>query len=218
MAERLAEVRERISRAGAGSRPVTVVAVTKGFGPATVEAAARAGLMDLGENYAQELVAKAVGAPPGVRWHFLGALQANKLARLARHVQLWHGLDRQQAATELARRCPGAAVLVQVRLPGSSLPRRGADVEEVPGLVEVALGAGLDVRGLMTLGRPGAEPEEARAWFHQVAGLAARLGLRELSMGMSADFELAVAEGATIVRLGQVLFGPRPPARSRSSV
>ena len=108
VAERLAQVRDRIAKAGASPSSVRVVAVTKGFGPEAVEAAVRAGLLDLGENYAQELVSKASTAPAGVRWHFLGGLQRNKLACLAPHVHLWQGLDSVEGALALARRRPAA--------------------------------------------------------------------------------------------------------------
>jgi hypothetical protein len=192
---------------------VTVVAVTKGFDVGTVAAAVAAGLPDIGENYAQELLAKLAGAPPGVRWHFLGALQRNKLARLAPHVHLWHGLDNEPAAAALARRSPGAAVLVEVRVAGT-VPRRGVSPADVPALVDAARAAGLDVRGLMALGPARGDAAEVSACFRRVARLAGALGLKELSMGMSADFELAVAEGATVVRLGEALFGPRPPRAS----
>ena len=230
VAERLAQVRDRIAKAGASPSSVTVVAVTKGFGSEAVEAAVGAGLLDLGENYAQELLSKAATAPAGVRWHFLGGLQRNKLARLAPHVHLWHGVDSVEGALALARRRPAAAVLVQVRAtaadgsggPGAGnlagdggqarAPRHGARVSEVPALVESALAAGLDVRGLMAVGRAHAAREEARRSFRDVASLASSLGLSEVSMGMSADFELAVAEGATIIRLGRALFGQRPSA------
>jgi uncharacterized pyridoxal phosphate-containing UPF0001 family protein len=230
VAERLAQVRDRIAKAGASPSSVRVVAVTKGFGSEAVEAAVGAGLLDLGENYAQELLSKASTAPSGVRWHFLGGLQRNKLGRLAPHVHLWHGLDSVEGAIALARRRPAAAVLVQVRAQGAGesdrpgegnlagdggpvrAPRHGASVSEVPALVESARAAGLDVRGLMAVGRAHAAREEARRTFRDVAGLASTLGLSEVSMGMSADFELAVAEGATIIRLGRALFGDRPPA------
>jgi uncharacterized pyridoxal phosphate-containing UPF0001 family protein len=230
VAERLAQVRDRIAKAGVSPSSVRVVAVTKGFGSEAVEAAVGAGLLDLGENYAQELLSKASTAPSGVRWHFLGGLQRNKLARLAPHVHLWQGLDSVEGALALARRRPAAAVLVQVRatVPGESdrpgegnltddgrpdrAPRHGASVSEVPALVDSARAAGLDVRGLMAVGRAHAAREEAQRTFRGVASLASTLGLSEVSMGMSDDFELAVAEGATIIRLGRALFGERPPA------
>jgi PLP dependent protein len=211
VAERLADVKHRIARAGAPPGSVTVVAVTKGFGPEAVAAAVRAGVNDIGENYAQEMLGKLSAARSDVRWHFLGELQRNKLARLAPHVYLWHGLDTSTGADALAQRRPGASVLVEVKL-ASGGRRRGIAAEEVPALVSHALGAGLDVRGLMAVGPPRATRDEVRAGFRRVAGLAGSLGLRELSMGMTADFELAVAEGATIVRIGRALFGRRPTA------
>lgn len=211
VAERLTAVRERIARAGAAPGSVTIVAVTKGFGPDAVVAAVHSGVADIGENYAQEMLAKLPDVPSEVRWHFLGALQRNKLARLAPHVYLWHGLDTTTGAEALARRRPGATVLVQVKLAEGGR-RHGVVPAEVPALVSHAAAAGLEVRGLMAVGPPGATRDEVRAGFRRVAGLARSLGLRELSMGMTADFELAVAEGATIVRLGRALFGPRPTA------
>ncbi len=114
VAERLALVRDRIGGAGAAPESVTIVAVTKGFGPEAVAASVRAGLYDIGENYAQEMLRKLDSAPPGVRWHFLGELQRNKLARLAPHVYLWHGLDNDAGC-----RRAGQAI------PGCCRPRRG---------------------------------------------------------------------------------------------
>ncbi len=210
VAGRLAEVRARVAARGVPPGRVTVVAVTKGFGPSAVRAALGAGLVDLGENYAQELVAKAAAVPGAARWHFLGPLQSNKLARLAPLVTLWQGVDNQAALEALARRAPGAAVLVQVQLaPGPG--RRGAPPERAQELVAAGRDLGLAVRGLMAVGRPGATAGEQARDFASVAALAGRLGLGELSMGMSDDFEVAVAEGATMLRLGRVLFGPRPP-------
>lgn len=212
VAERLAEVRERIARAGGGPEHITVVAVTKGFGPDAVVAATSAGIWDVGENYAQDLLAKAPLAPAGARWHFLGEPQRNKLARLAPVVHLWQALDSEARARALAQRCPGAAVLVEVRVvdePG----RHGVAMDEVPGLVEVATGQGLEVRGLMAVGPAGDAPA-ARRCFRTVAVMASKLGLAVVSMGMSADYEIAVAEGATMVRLGRALFGPRPPVHN----
>ncbi|HTW10920.1 MAG TPA: YggS family pyridoxal phosphate-dependent enzyme [Acidimicrobiales bacterium] len=209
VAARLAEVRARIERAAGGPAPVTIVAVTKGFGPEAVAAAVGAGVEDLGENYANEMLAKAPMAPRSVRWHFLGEPQRNKLARLAPHVYLWHGLESGAQAHALARRRPAAKVLVQVNLAGGAR-RHGAAEEDVPTLVGEASAAGLDVRGLMTVAPRSEDRDQARHCFRRVARLARDLGLAELSMGMSGDFEVAVEEGATIVRLGRALFGYRP--------
>jgi pyridoxal phosphate enzyme (YggS family) len=211
VAVRLALVRERIAQAGGAPGSVTVVAVTKGFGPAAIVAAAAAGLYDIGENYAQELLSKVSAVPSGVRWHFLGELQRNKLARLAPLVYLWQGLDTAAGADALAKRRPGAAVLVEVKLANGG-SRHGVAPKEVAALVGHAADAGLDVKGLMAVGPPGATREEVRVSFGGLAAMASSLGLSQLSMGMSADYDLAVGEGATMVRLGTALFGPRPGA------
>jgi uncharacterized pyridoxal phosphate-containing UPF0001 family protein len=199
-----------------------VVAVTKGFGVAAVEAASAAGLHDVGENYAQELAEKAGAASPtdGRRWHFLGRVQRNKVRTIAAAVHLWQGVDRVAAGAEIAKRAPGARVLVQVRIDGAgsvgrngsgATDRNGCDPGEVPALVERLDGMGLDVRGLMAVG-PAGPPELARAGFRQVAALADKLGLAERSMGMSEDLGVAVEEGSTMVRVGRGLFGARPIA------
>lgn len=214
VATRLAEARGRIADAGVDPTAVTVVAVTKGFGPEAVAAAATAGLLDLGENYAQELLAKAPGAPAGARWHLLGAPQRNKLAALAPVVHLWQAVDRRAVLEGLAARRPGAAVLVQVNV-AADPAKHGCTPAEAPDLVGVGRDLGLDVRGLMAVA-PAGDPGAARRCFAELAALGGRLGVAELSMGMSDDYELAVAEGATLVRLGRALFGPRPgppPAR-----
>lgn len=208
--ERLGTIRERIDAVAAGPGQVAVVAVTKGFAAQLIPIAVEAGLTDLGENYAQELVSKAVGAPPSVRWHFLGALQRRRVPSLAAHVALWETMDRADAADVVAARQPGAAVLVQVNLIGDP-GKLGCAPYNAPKLVEHCRGQGLDVRGLMTVG-PASDPVGARRAFRELAAMADDLGLAELSMGMSDDYEIAVAEGATSVRLGRALFGPRPSA------
>jgi pyridoxal phosphate enzyme (YggS family) len=206
VAERVAAVRERI--AGAGGGGVTLVAVTKGFGPEVVAAALAAGVADIGESYAQELASKAeVVDPP--RWHFVGRLQANKVRALAGTVDLWQSVDRPRVVDELARRAPGAKVLVQVDVTGEP-SKGGCPPADVPALVERAATAGLEPRGLMAVG-PLGPPEEARSGFRALVALADRLGLPERSIGMSGDLEVAVQEGATMVRVGTALFGPRPP-------
>jgi PLP dependent protein len=206
VAERVAAVRARI--AGAGGEGVTLVAVSKGFGPEAVAAAVAAGVEDVGESYAQELVAKAaVVAPP--RWHFVGRLQANKVRALAGTVDLWQSVDRPRPVDERARRAPGATVLVQVDVTGEP-SKGGCPPADVPALVERAADAGLEPRGLMAVG-PLGPPEEARPGYRALVGLADRLGLAERSIGMSGDLEVAVQEGATMVRVGTALFGPRPP-------
>jgi pyridoxal phosphate enzyme (YggS family) len=209
VADRLSGVRDRIAAVGGDPSAVTVVAVTKGFGPDAVTGARDAGLGDVGENYAQELVVKA-GAAPGLRWHFLGRVQRNKVARLAPLVALWQAVDRPAAGEEIARRSPGAAVLVQVDITGEP-QKAGCDPAGAPALVDRLADLGLEVRGLMAVG-PAGPPEAARDGFRRLRALTAELGLAECSMGMTDDLEVAVEEGSTMVRVGRALFGPRPPA------
>lgn len=205
--ERLDEVRARIARAGGDASAVTIVAVTKGFGDDEVAAAVDVGLPDVGENYAQELAAKAAVAPPAARWHFLGGIQTNKVRAIAPLVHLWHGVDRVEEAEAIARYAPGAALLVQVNASGET-QKGGCAPEATEQLVDRCRELGLDVRGLMTVG-PADDLVGSAVAFRTVAGLAGRLGLPELSMGMTDDLEIAVSEGATIVRIGRALFGPR---------
>jgi len=196
---------------------VRIVAVTKGFGADAVRAALEVGLDDIGENYADELVAKAGALSDGgpvattPAWHYLGAVQRNKVPRLAPLVSCWQGVARIEEGRAIAHRRPGATVLVQVDVAG--LPGRGGcPPGQVSELVGALRGEELDVAGLMAVGRPGPS-DEARPGFTLVSRLADALDLPVRSMGMSDDFEVAVAEGSTMVRLGRVLFGERPPRR-----
>ena len=203
----LADVHRRITSAGGDPGNVRVVAVTKAFGPEAVVAARAAGLVDCGENYAQSLLEKVPVVPEGTRWHFLGPVQRNKVKALAPHVSLWQGIDREAAGAEVARRAPGAAVLVQVNLTGDPA-RPGCSWADAPALVERLGELGLEVRGLMGVAAP--DLEAARLQFRRLAALADALGLAERSMGMSGDLEVAIQEGATTVRIGTSLFGARP--------
>jgi pyridoxal phosphate enzyme (YggS family) len=208
LAERFAIVRARIERAGGDPERVTVVAVTKGFGPEVVAQARALGHEDFGENYAADLLRKSASVAD-VRWHYLGAIQRSTARRLAAQVRLWQGVDGPVAGDRVARAQPGARVLVQVNVSGEP-NKQGCTFEAAPGLVETLQRLRLDVRGVMAVG-PTGPPEAARAGFRRLRELADALGLAERSMGMSADLDVAVAEGATIVRLGTALFGPRPP-------
>ena len=208
VATRLADIRRRVEASGGDPERVRIVAVTKGFGLDAVEAAVGAGLADVGENYAQELLAKAPSGPGGVRWHFLGPVQRNKVRKLAPFVTTWHGIDRPVAAESVAAAAPGAEVMVQVNVTGDP-GRPGCARDEVGPLVEHVQELPLELSGLMAVG-PAEIGEQTRECFRWLSRRAGELGLRELSMGMSDDFEMAVAEGATTLRLGRVLFGPRP--------
>ena len=209
--ERLAAVRQRIERAGGDAVNVAILAVTKGFGAEAVRMAMAAGLDEVGENYAQELVAKVEAiAADQPRWHFIGRLQRNKVRKLAPSVHLWQSVDRIALGHEIAHHAPGAAVLVQVNV--SAEPQKGGcDPNEVAELVRELRDLDLDVRGLMAVGPTGA-PEAARPGYRQVRRLADDLGLDVRSMGMTGDLDVAVEEGSNLVRVGTALFGPRPKA------
>ena len=199
-----------------------VIGVTKSFGPEAVRAAVDAGLTDLGENYAAELVGegrrgrRAFGTraeASGVTWHFLGAVQRNKVAQLAPLVGVWQSVARVAEGERIARFAPQARVLVQVETTG--LPgRNGCPPAATAELVAQLGDLGLDVRGLMTVAAPGAGA--AKEAFELLGRLADALGLEERSMGMSDDLEAAVAAGSTMVRIGRALFGTRPPATAAS--
>lgn len=210
----LERVRHRIADAGGDPVAVAVVAVTKGFGPDAPLAALGAGLADLGENYAQELLEKAAAVDaaevPTPRWHFIGRLQSNKVRLLADRVACWQSIDRASLVDELARRAPGAHLLVQVDAAGDE-GKGGADPGDVPDLVARARDAGLRVTGLMAVGVAGDEAATEDA-FARTAALADRLELPERSFGMSGDLAAAVRAGTTMVRVGTALFGPRPAA------
>lgn len=204
LTERARVVRERIAAAGGDPERITLVAVTKGFGPEVAVAAAEAGFADLGENYAQELLAKAPVVTQPVRWHAIGRLQRNKVRALAPIVHLWQSVDRLDLGEEIARRAPGAHVLVQVNVSGE--PQKGGCAPAgTPDLVHRLGDLGLDVQGLMTVAQAGA----ARPGFALLRRLADDLDLPVRSMGMSGDLEDAVAEGTTMVRIGTSLFGAR---------
>jgi PLP dependent protein len=215
VAERLATVRDRIRRAGGGS-DVSVLAVTKGFGADAIAAAVAAGCRAIGENYAQELLAKR-DAAGSAEVHFIGQLQSNKVRRLVDVVDVFETVDRPSLVAELARRRPGARVLVQVSTT-EEVGKGGVRLEGAAELLAAARAAGLTVEGLMTVGPTVGGPEAARAGFRAVRALTDELGLVVCSMGMTDDLDVAVQEGSTQVRVGTALFGPRPdttPATAR---
>ncbi|HEX5005137.1 MAG TPA: YggS family pyridoxal phosphate-dependent enzyme [Gemmatimonadales bacterium] len=218
---RLASVRERIAAAQAPSgwiHDVAIIAVTKTHGADAVRAAAAAGITAVGENRVQEALGKQAELP-GLRidWHLIGSLQQNKARKAAGRFALIHSVDRAALATELDRRTPEGArqpVLVQVNC--SAEPQKGGvEPADLPALLDALRGcARLEVRGLMTMAEltdDAARPRAAFALLRRLreAGQSDGHLLPELSMGMSGDFEAAVAEGATMVRLGTILFGGR---------
>lgn len=218
---RLAEAREAIDRhqaLGGWRHPVKIVAVTKTHGPDAIRAAVAAGITAVGENRVQEALAKQDQlADVAVEWHLIGTLQRNKARHAVGRFALIHSVDRLDLAQELARRVAGGrrqAVLVQVNC--SNEPQKaGVDPDALPALLEGLRPLDrLDVRGLMTMAALTGDAAEQRRAFRLLRTLrdraeAAGYPLPELSMGMSADFPVAVEEGATIVRLGTLLFGER---------
>ncbi len=207
VAANLAEVRRRIVATGRLLESVRIVAVTKTFGVDAVRAAAAVGLQTIGENYVDELCEKRDATSDlDLRWHYLGALQTNKIARIAHCADVLCGVSRQKELVKIAAARPGAAIYVQVDFTGI-VGRNGAPPEDVESLVAAGRALDLDVRGLMTVAP--VDPAAARRAFGATSALCDELGLVERSMGMSEDLELACECATTEVRLGRALFGPR---------
>jgi pyridoxal phosphate enzyme (YggS family) len=221
-------VRARIAAAaaqhGRNVDSVTLLAVGKGQPAAALAAVAALGVRDFGENYLQEALQKVAAVrEPGLAWHFIGQVQSNKTREIAQHFDWVHTVDRAKIAQRLAeQRSPHVAplqVCIQLRL-GDEPGKGGVDPAAAVALAaEIRALPRLALRGVMCVPPPEAEPAAQRRWFAAARGvrdeLQARLGgdpLDTLSMGMSGDLEAAIAEGATIVRIGTALFGPRPRA------
>ena len=186
------------------------MAVTKTFGVDVVRAADALGLRDFGENYVDELCAKRAALDEAdVTWHFLGALQTNKIARALGCAEVLSGVSRAKELGRIADIKPGATIDVQVDFTGAA-KRNGAPPGEVERLVGRARELNLNVRGLMVVAPPG--EQQTRAAFAETVALADQLGLKERSMGMSDDLEIALEQGTTELRLGRAIFGPRRPA------
>ncbi|HEX5577031.1 MAG TPA: YggS family pyridoxal phosphate-dependent enzyme [Gemmatimonadaceae bacterium] len=218
--ERVAAIRSRIAAAaerGGHGQNVTIVAVTKTHGADAVAAAYAAGLRDVGENKVQEALRKLPEVEVPVRWHLIGHLQRNKVRSLE-HFALFHALDSPRLADAIDRlgrdRGKPVEVLMQVN-PARETTKGGFDLTEVAAEASRLAGlAGLKVKGAMTIARLGADEQELRETFAAVRDVRRILAdaghpATELSMGMSDDFEVAVEEGATMVRLGSILFGAR---------
>jgi len=221
--ERLAQVRAEIARrqsAGGWTHPVTIVAVTKGFGADAVTAAHAAGLADIGENRVQEAMQKqealGVGSQElGIRWHLIGHLQRNKAKLVPGRFALVQSVDSLELATELHKRASDRLrVLLQVNV-AREPQKSGCAPENAPGLARQIAGLGhLQLEGLMTIAPMTDDEDVQRRTFRSLRALRDTIKeegvwLPTLSMGMSADYATAVAEGATVIRLGTVLFGPR---------
>jgi pyridoxal phosphate enzyme (YggS family) len=224
----MARLRAAAEAAGRDPDVVRLVAVTKGFGLAVVDAACHAGLSTLGENRVQEAIPK-VEAHPDVDWHLIGRLQANKARQALRLFSTIHSVDSMELLQRLDRigweENLHRRVLLQVNVSGEER-KAGFDVDwftreaSHPGQLSAALSAlgAAEVTGLMTMAPFGADDREQRAVFGRLRDLRDRLeqrigrGLPDLSMGMTADVEAAIAEGSTLVRIGTAIFGPRPHA------
>ena len=220
IAENLACVRERIEqacrRAGRSTGEVTLVGVTKGHPAEAIEEACAAGLRDVGENRVQEAQAKIEAlASRGVRprWHLIGHLQTNK-AKTARNLfAIIHSVDSLRLAQALSRQAEEpVSILLEVNV-AQEASKFGFTPDELPQVLsDIAALHHLEVRGLMTVAPMADEPERVRPVFRRLRELRDELALAELSMGMTDDFEVAIEEGATMVRVGRAIFGPRPEA------
>ncbi len=225
VAENIRCVRERIAaaalRAGRPAAAVRLMAVTKTVDDARIGEAIRAGVEIIGENYVQEAKRKIETLGKSCQWHFIGRLQTNKAKYAVQLFDMIHSVDRWELAAEINRRARLAGrvmpVLVEVNLAGEAT-KSGVPPADAAALVRSAAALeNLAVRGLMTMPPFGADPEEARPYFRTLRELRDRLAaeaipraeLRELSMGMSGDYAVAVEEGATIVRVGRAIFGER---------
>ena len=212
---RLAEIRRRIDAVQRSwGHHVEIVAVTKAFDPSVVEQAVDAGCHAIGENYAQDLLSKRdvielFDAERRPRVDFIGHLQSNKVRQLVGLVDRWGTVDRASLAKEIAKRDPGATVLLQVNATGEE-QKGGCAPSEVADLIGVCRDLGLAPIGLLGLGPTGRPPEAATPAFTTIRRLVDEHGLDVCSMGMTADLEVAVACGASSVRVGSALFGPRP--------
>lgn len=203
-----------LDRTGRSLSDVTLVAVGKTQAPETIMSAYEQGHRDFGENRAVELAAKAAELPPDIRWHFVGSLQRNKVRLVRPVVHLLHSMDRLRLGVAWMKG-PGLPppALLEVNLAGE--PQKGGVLpEQAPEQAESLLAAGVDLRGLMAIPPMVEDPEASRPLFRRLARLRDELAasypqVEHLSMGMTDDFEVAIEEGATIIRVGRAIFGPR---------
>lgn len=218
VAVRLAEIEDRIqaavARSGRSRSEVKLVAIGKTQSVPVLKAAYDAGQRLFGENRAQELIAKTADLPEDIVWHFVGHLQRNKVRLVRPIVSMLHSMDSEGlGAAWLKGPDLAPPALIEVNI-GNEPQKPGVSVEEIEGVTGRLVELGVDVRGLMAVPPIAADPEAARPYFRELASLRSRLArqwpqLTELSMGMSDDFEVAIEEGSTLIRLGRAIFGPR---------
>lgn len=223
IAERWQEVRVRVDaaceRAGRAPSDVTIIAVSKTHPATAVREAAAAGATDFGENYAQELVSKRAELTDlAIRWHFIGRLQRNKAKFVAGQVALVHAVDTVELAAELGKRSAAVQPVLLAVNAADEETKGGVTAEDAAKLARAIVAVpNIRLDGLMTMPPPSEDPEASRPYFERLRalrdGLTGELGqpLPVLSMGMSGDFEVAIACGATHVRIGTAIFGARPP-------
>jgi PLP dependent protein len=225
IATRLADVRASVAaaceRAGRDPSEVTIVGVSKTHPLETVAAAVEAGMVDLGENRAQEFVPKAVGAEEqsvAARWHFIGHLQRNKARQVLPHLYALHSVDSERLIEEITRRWESGIrpasgepprCYVEVNVAGEE-QKHGSTASDLESLLRAAEASeAIELVGLMTVAPRVADPEEVRPVFRKLRELAAAHGVSGLSMGMTEDYGVAIEEGATVVRIGRAIFGER---------
>ena len=219
VAGNLERVRDRLARAAerAGRQPrdILLIAVSKTVDVERIRAAVAAGVSALGENRVQEAKGKIAELGRPAAWHLIGHLQSNKVKDAVELFDVSHSLDRVELARELERRAGARGQVVETLLQvnvGAEASKGGVAPDAVAEALDtIGKLPHVRVRGLMTIPPEVERPDDARRWFRQLRELGERHGLRELSMGMSHDFEVAVEEGATMVRVGTAIFGPRPP-------
>jgi pyridoxal phosphate enzyme (YggS family) len=219
IAGNIERVRERLARAAerSGRRPadVLLIAVSKTVDVERMRAAVAAGVAALGENRVQEARSKVAELGRPVAWHLIGHLQTNKARDAVELFDVIHSLDRVELARELERRAAARGQVVEALLQvnvAAEASKGGVGADLVGETLDiVGKLPHVRVRGLMTIPPEVERADDARPWFRRLRELGERHGLRELSMGMSHDFEVAVEEGATMVRVGTAIFGPRPP-------
>lgn len=206
----LDRVRERI--AAAGGSGVRVIGVTKSLSADAWRVATVVGCDGIGENYAQEVVVKGAEVRDHAPLHFIGQLQTNKVRTLSGLVDVWQTVDRESLIREIVKRAPSGStpvIFLQVNTTGES-QKAGCDPGDAQRLVDLARSLGCQVDGAMTIGPTEVSSEGSRTAFGLLRRIADDNGLRERSMGMSGDLEVAVEEGSTMVRIGTALFGQRP--------
>ena len=202
-AQKLAEVVKTKSDGNAILLPVT-----KGFGTREVQAMLEVGLTKIGESYAQEILEKRKMVTDNrIAWHMIGGVQRNKVRKLSETVDLWHSVDRKELITEISKYQKNSKILIQVSL-NDRHKQGGCSPENVPDLIEFASDKGINVEGLMTIGVD-QDIDATKNVFAELGKLSEKMGLKEISMGMSNDFEIAIDYGATILRVGRSIFVER---------